>query len=76
MVTATNNITAMKNILKHIGLFSLCIFAMAGCNRFDPEEMMVKTLNMPQCMKPVNVKMTVEYNNVTLDLKVFPDVDK
>lgn len=76
MVTATNNITAMKNFLKYMGLISLCILAVAGCNRFDPEEMMVKTLNLPQCMKPVNVKMTVEYNKVTLDMKVFPDVEK
>lgn len=76
MVTATNNITAMKNILKYMGLFSLCFLAMAGCNRFDPEEMMVKTLDLPQCMKPVNIKTTVEYNKVTLDLKVFPDVEK
>lgn len=66
----------MKTFFKHIGLFAMCVLAMAGCNRFDPEEMMVKTLDMPQCMKPVNIKMTVEYNNVTLDLKVFPDVEK
>ena len=66
----------MKSIIKHIGLLILAIAALAGCKRFDPEDRIIKTLDLPQCLKPVSVKTTVKYNFVTFDLKVFPDAEK
>lgn len=75
MVITSYNI-AMKSAIKHIGLLALAVFALASCNRFDPEELIVNYFNMPRCMKPVQVKTEVENNTVTLRLKVFNDAEK
>lgn len=75
MVTP-NNSKAMKTIIKHIGLLSvITLVAVAACHRFNPEDEMIKTIDVPQCLKPVTVKTVVEFNTVTLDLKVFPDAE-
>ena len=75
MVTLTN-IRTMKSLIKHIALVVFALALFFACKRFDPEEKMIKTLNLPQCLKPVSVKTEVENNQVTFDLKVFPDVEK
>ena len=66
----------MKFTVKHIVLLALAIASLTGCKRFDPEERIVHALDMPQCLTPVSVKTTVLYNDVTFDLKVFPDAEK
>ncbi len=76
MVTP-NSISAMKSTIKHIGLFALVsLTALVSCHRFNPEDEMVKTIDVPRCLKPVTVKADVLYNTVTIDLKVFPDAEK
>lgn len=75
MVT-TNNNTAMKSIIRPVGLLILCAAALAGCKRFNPEEEMVRAIDVPRCLKPVTVKTEVLYNTVTLDMNVFPDAEE
>ena len=66
----------MKSIVKYSILLGLALAALAGCKRFDPEDRIITSLDLPQCMKPVSIDIDVLYNTVTLDLKVFPDAEK
>ena len=66
----------MRSSIKHIIPVIIAIVSLASCDRFNPEDLIIKDIDVPQCLKPVAVKTTVEYNVVTLDLKVFPDAEK
>ena len=66
----------MKSSIKHIIPVMIALITLASCDRFNPEDLIIKDIDLPQCLKPVAVKTTVEYNKVTLDLKVFPDAEK
>lgn len=62
----------MKNIYK-ILLASLLFPLAVAC---DTKYEIVDQLDFPRCMKPTQVKADVEYTNVTIDLRVFPDAEK
>ena len=66
----------MKSSIKHIITVITAISTMASCDRFNPEDLIIKDIDVPQCLKPVSVQTKVDYNIVTLDLKIFPDAEK
>ena len=70
-----NNNKAMKSRTKYIGA-AVAVLAIAACERFNPEDHIVKEIDLAKCMKPVSVTTQVKYNTVTFDLEVFPDAER
>ena len=74
MVTLKTNM-AMKSIFKFVCLLGLAVVAIAGCERYNPEDEIITNFDMPRCMKPVRVEPTVEFNTVRIGLRVFYDAE-
>jgi len=66
----------MNTFFKYLGISALAALTLASCQRYDPEERVITTVDLPRCLKPVQVKTEVKYNTVKIDLKVFPDAEK
>lgn len=74
MVTLKTNI-AMKSIFKFVCLLVLPLLAIAGCERYNPQDEIITNFDMPRCMQPVRVQTEVEYNSVRVSLRVFYDAE-
>ena len=64
----------MKSFVKYIMsvlAFSLCLIS---CSE-DPNVPIHKELDFTKCLRPVNFKCNVEYVNVTVNFKAFPDAE-